>query len=125
MQELQENTHVPDESVTLVPETEKQTPPIKTGRSGGLVFIAVLGLLIALASAAGLVYAFLRYQNTLAITNQKITQLETGIAKDSAMLADQRLRLLTIQKVTQDLQGQLQRQTKPENWILEEVDYLV
>ncbi len=125
MEQIPENTHISPQEATSLHESAPETPPLKTRKSTGIILIALLSLIVALACAAGMAYAWLQYQAVQAKTAEKIARLENVASKEQTALAEQRNLLNSTKQALQQLQTQVQQQAKPKDWLLSEVDYLV
>lgn len=123
MQEMQENTPE-SETVAAEPSETPALPPVppKPRRSHSGMLIAVIALLIALASAGAWIYSWWQYQNREIQSHKKIVQLETLATKNDNALAALQTALKNTQQSVQQLNAELEEQNKPKNWLLAEVD---
>lgn len=122
MQEMQEN---PPEGETVTPEPgdAPALPPAppKPKRSPWGILVAVIALLVALASAGASVYSWRQYQAREIQNHEKISQFEKLIATNAKALAELQAAQKTTQQSIYQLNAELEEQNKPKNWLLAEV----
>lgn len=129
MQEMHENPSLSsaesESALPLVDEAEQSPPPppVKRASCGMVCALAVLALLVALASMAALVYMWQKNHNVQMHLQQELQQLARLQTQANNNLSAQHELLTTAQQSIEKLENQ--PEAKPNSWLLAEADYLV